>query len=189
MSLARMLDNWMLGLCTKFAHWFQRLTGRTNYFIAKIGLIIATFTVTLDVMNYFHPVTSHKVSLPLTILGAIILLSIPFDAMALDKADEHSQLSKEKVGFRRLTNRSTFIIRFLWLYFSTFDTIRAVATFKPTLMGFVETAYIVCMSYGFLIFYYFIAVEPLPPQKSKVRQWAEKFSFGLLSPAPAEAKN
>ena len=42
-------------------------------------------------------------------------------------------------------------------------------------------------STGFTIFYYFIAVQPLPPGKSRVRQWIE--GLGILKPALASAEN
>ncbi len=37
MSLVEKIDALLLQFCTRFSHWSQRTTGRTNYFVAKGG--------------------------------------------------------------------------------------------------------------------------------------------------------
>jgi hypothetical protein len=53
---------------------------------------------------------------------------------------------------------------------------------------FLDTIYVVGFAYGMVVFYYFATVIPLPPGKSRIRRWFEKWSFGILKPASVNAK-
>lgn len=53
-SLLLAIDAWILGICTKFTHHFQRTTGLTNYFPAKVGVAFVFIEIMISIMNYFH---------------------------------------------------------------------------------------------------------------------------------------
>jgi hypothetical protein len=185
------LDSRLMYFCTKVAHAFQRLTGRTNFFIAKIGITMGAVAFTIGVTNYFRQVLPHKGYLVSVIIGLIALVVMTFDMMALDRADEQSQPSTERVMIPGITGRSRLWMRLAWFYFVCSDTIVLITAFVSlgvTLPWILEIAHSAGLSYGLFIFYYFIAVEPLKPQKGKIREWIESLSSSPAL-APAESRN
>ena len=48
------LDRKIIEKLTKFSHWFQKLTGLTCYFFAKMGLFIALLDLVGHSINYFR---------------------------------------------------------------------------------------------------------------------------------------
>lgn len=185
MSPLRVIDGWALRFCTNIAHTFQLLTGRTNFFIAKLGVLFASVDITLRMAGYFHPFPHHPKSMFDIIIGIIYMPIIISRALKLDEADKHSSNSSEKAAIPGITNASSFLVRILWLVFAIQDTLWVVVEHSRPDYNFIDILLAVSFSYGLLVFYYFIEVEPLRPQKSKIRQWVENLSFGLLRPAPA----
>lgn len=181
---ARQIDSFVLGKCTKFSHWFQRTTGRTNYFIAKLGLFVVTVAAGFELTNYYYPVTKDYVrpSFAILLFYCAVLIDAFWKSLMMDKLDESSQLSEERVTLRGIDSP---IIRVLWLGVSTLDTFLVIAIGYSLIYDFPTIFYHVGFGYGMVIFHYFAAVNPLPPQKSKIRQWLESFS---LTPATATSE-
>jgi hypothetical protein len=54
------LDDAVLAWMTQWCHWFQRATGRTNYFLATwVGLVFVG-SLTLDIVNIWSPVLERE---------------------------------------------------------------------------------------------------------------------------------
>jgi hypothetical protein len=45
------LDEFYLGIMERFCHWFQRMTGKTNFFLAKIAAAIFCITVIIQLIE------------------------------------------------------------------------------------------------------------------------------------------
>ncbi|MDB5194706.1 MAG: hypothetical protein JWN50_720 [Parcubacteria group bacterium] len=165
MKHIRAIDAMVLRFCTKVAHAFQLLTGRTNFFIAKLGVLIASIAVTLGIANYFHPLPHHpksKLEMIFCILYMPVLIS---RALGLDEADRARSTSAEKTAIPGITNGSSFGVRATWLYFALWDTFSIIYQMQSPVYTIVDALWDVSLSYGLMIFYYFIAVEPLRPPK------------------------
>lgn len=187
MNYFEVIDAMLLRSTTKFSHWFQRLTGRSNYFIAKIGVFISAITTLIEISNYFSQFLWRKTGFMILVFCVVINIMTFIEANALDKADESLE-SETRVLHPLLTH--SMWSRLLWVGISLNNTgiacqqLLIVKEFGP-LDAFVQVG----LSYGTLIFYYFCEVEPLRPSKSKIREWLEKFSFTTPTPAEVESSS
>ncbi len=188
MAFLHKVDDALLGLCTRVAHAFQMLTGKTNFFIAKVGITIAAATVVLDIGNHFYPILHREDSGVMIAFGLMIIPFFYQDAMHLDEVDR-SHLSEERVAVKGHTDRSSFLKRIVWLFFSGSDTLYVfLMLYWIKDYKLIDSLDSLGYTYGVCIFYYFAAVEPLRPQKSKIRQWVEKFSSAPPEPVPFGSK-
>ena len=179
------IDELMISLCTKISHSFQQLTGQTNFFIAKFGVLMATFNVITQIANYFHQILQRKTTLFDLLLCMWLNFILFRDAKTLDEANKN-WATEERAIFPNLT--SSMLYRLLWIGFSIHNTI-ALTYLPQSQFKILEAIHMVSFSYGLVIFYYFCAVEPLRPGKSKIRQWIEEISFGTLKPVKVETNS
>jgi hypothetical protein len=180
------IDSKILNACTKFSHATQRAIGITNYFIAKIGIAFASVDIGVSLLNYLHQFLRQKTPLVLVFLQIILLVSFYMRTFSLTKADEQL-LSGSGTKPREFMVLSWIGWRLVWL--SIFASDMADLTIRPPhgpywLPQFVS---VIFFSFGLSVFYYFVAVDPLPPGKNRVRVWIECLRlYGKLAPAPAE---
>jgi hypothetical protein len=187
--MIREFDAILLAVCTKISHATQRAIGLTSYFIAKIGIALAAVDIGVQLLNYLHQFLRHKTPLSLMLLQLIILVDFYRRTFFLTKAEEHlgsgikpRELMAFTVGWFNVW------WRLLWLGMLLWDTVFLIVL--PPRRGpywFADLVSTIFFSFGMSIFYYFVAVDPLPPGKSKVRVWMEHMrAFGKLTPAKAE---
>jgi len=166
------VDDKLLDLCTKSSHKLQRATGITNYFVAKVGVGISSYALVIDLVNYVYQFFPEKGSIFSAGIEVICFADMIVRSIHCAKADKN--LDNIKPAFLFTYTRSNFC-RLLWAGWFLFD----VGTlFLEKLPVHYQTLYIsrrVLFSLGLAIFYYFIAVNPLPPGKSKVREWIDSF--------------
>ena len=175
MKLLKKVDNYLLLKCTSFAHAFQVLTGRTNFFIAKMGIILSAVSLLFAII---HIARSSKMGdwgvwaflIPVCIF---LLVSMSFDALGTDEADREAQNSTVRSMIPRITGRSSLFSRMLWLIVGVDDTRKAILNYFFHSFGMSEVIMWVGFSYGLAIFYYFIEVEPRRPQKSLIKKWID----------------
>lgn len=190
MYLFQFVDDAVLDFCTKVAHSFQRLTGRTNFFIAKIGITMASISVVINIMNYFHQILYDEGSMFWLVFSIIVLLSMFVLGSFLDKADELSQLSGERVKFPETSVPfRSCAARLMWILFSCTSTLYTADMFFEHRFGIIDVVERIFLPYGALVYSYFIAVDPLPPLKSKIRQWMEKFSKVQREPTTVSVRS
>jgi len=165
------IDSTVLAAVTKFSHQFQMLTGRTNFFIAKIGRFMCFAAVALDIINYFAHVLPDKTPLWFLILGVFICIDFAFGATICDQADRETREGYDVLPPSVLLLRSYgFFLRgdswrTLWLALTIFDYGMFIYTHPaPWLLCWIDKTW---FSSGVLIFVYFIAVDPRPPIRHK----------------------
>lgn len=173
----RMLDERLLKLCTRIAHAVQIWTGKTNFFIAKIGLILSTLPVTLRITNHFTRILHDTTSGFEIAMWVLYLLAVISIMGKLDKADQRHKDSETKVMLKDLVVYTSPAYR-IWMLFLTCLNL---STIDRSLLELLASSMV--WACGYLIFLYFVSVDPLPPRKSKIREWVEGFSFGTLVPA------
>lgn len=163
------MDAFVLAGCTKLSHSLQRFTGLTNFFIAKIGVFLCSLNCVERIGNYFLrflPKQTHA----LEFVCLVIMLLVNFArTFILNRADE-SMLSEARTKWRSL--QSALWERIVFIWFSLGDVFGFIFQRSHGLLDCVSSTF---FSLGILIFFYFSLVDPLPPGKSKVRQWFESF--------------
>lgn len=192
MSLLQRIDAVILSFFTKISHKFQILTGRTNFFLAKCCLVIMALTIVTKILNFFIPLVNYKKSdLVNLLLNLVWVYWISKDLKNTKTADENI-LDNERARVPFVIGGNNYFFRLIWLLFVLlFDipniTLVLAGITAPKIHWLFEI-----LSFGLassiLAFVYFVAVTPLPPGKSKVRQWLESFGK-VLKPIPVRSTN
>ena len=174
------IDIWLLGKLEKFSHWFQKLTGKNCFWLAKIAAVCHGFIIVSILIPgiFFGDQTVVIVS---GILMVFTFFTV-FKHFALIKHRELVVLNAREESlsnpFKVLDYDWRITILFVVLlclfimvigYFPVFGAMLAFLIFWQGLL------------------YYFSACDPLPPAKSKVKEWKEKFVNavkGVFAPAP-----
>jgi hypothetical protein len=167
------LDNFLIAKATSAAHRFQRLTGLTTYFIARIGVAISALSIIVEMLNYLYPFLSGKTSMGAMIIGFLCLLLAIQYSIVLGKAEESVGSNVKPAILLPFITRS-YVWRIFWLWGLAFDLV----VFFAHHSRFVVLEFLWGPGYplGLVIFFYFVKVDPLPPGKSKVREWIEGFT-------------
>ena len=162
-------DQWLLGKFEAFAHWFQRLTGRTNLFLAKIALCVgATF--------WLFSMLSRQQFILFAIFGAIMFMRTL--TMDWDEKKAYRRLEQGVANPGKITGfRGRLFLQFWFLLLAALEIpLLFVAEMKP----------LISAGQIFFVFAeYFEACDPLPPGTSKIREWLD--SFGK-KPVPASSR-
>ena len=178
------LDEKILSICTAFAHWFQRLTGRTNFFIAKMGIFITVSATMVRTANYFHNFLSFQAS-PISLSLYVIINVFYFRyACKCDQAENEALASDVRARHFNL-GKSWRMVWFFATLFSVGDYLLKASTGGINIWTLEAISSM--FAFGVCIFEYFVDVNPLPPGKSKVRKWIENFAAGFRKPEPAPA--
>jgi hypothetical protein len=119
-------------------------------------------------------------------LSVLLLLEFFGRTVVLTKAEEYLWSgSGTKPRLMKYFDRPLW--RFLWLNFLVLDiSIFLRSGLIHSRYWFLEFVVSVFFSFGLNIFYYFVAVDPLPPGKSKMRVWIESFTHGKLVPVKVD---
>lgn len=191
MNFLEKLDNKILSFFTKISHKFQLLTGRTNFFLANICLTALALNAVLKIINYLFPILIMRTSgLDLLVMFLFVYL-ISNDKQKLKKADEtafDSNGAHSKTRFDLNSNCAWRLI-FLVTAILTLPVMCLIAVgVEPVKTG--RLFEIIGDSFAITItcYFYFTEVIPLPPGKSKVREWLESFDK-VLVPIPIRNKN
>lgn len=182
MLLFNKLDQAILNFCTKFSHKLQRATGITCYFLARIGVALTAISVIADAINYFHQFLPGKTILFSVAVDGMILLSCFLRSVACQRGEE--SIGESTKPSELLLYMQTGLWRLVWVVFLVVDLFTTAthvfgAKHQPFMGTFLQQ---VMFSLGLSLFYYFIAVDPLPPGTSKVREWLSNFGR-VLKPA------
>lgn len=189
MNIVEKMDGVILKFFTFISHKFQRLTGRTNFFLAKFGVALTFMCVLIHIFNYYKQVLSVKSSLFGVIVDFVFVFYLTKALVALEEEDRRCQQSgevKTKDRFLLALFFTSSLGRLLWSTLGILDLLRFYYTeFGPQVvlsMEIVNNLY--CISIA--VTSYFIAVEPLPPGKSKVREFLDSFVSGFKKFATGE---
>ncbi len=184
------IDQTVLILFTKFSHWFQVLTGKNNYFLARVSLMVVAMNFMLSILDYWFPdlldhssylITVIFMPFPIIYFWGYIGLLIECEKKSENPSDVLYQvplpLSRKIFEISRLLFLAVFLL--LEAPMIGVDIIRwrhnVIFQSVWNLTFFFLTA--VC---------YLVDVTPLPRGKSKIRKWLEGFTFKTK---PAYAPN
>src|ERR1700733_6935944 len=175
--MVKEIDAAILSRCTKFSHKLQRATGLTCYFVAKVGLFMSGSNCILEILNHYHKFLRHETPVIMVALSSFLVFIMFVQSLVLTRADEKISDIKPSVFQPRKHDE---VWRLIWVVGSCWDIfffaygIHASWWYKNLLLEGISRLW---FSEGNAIFYYFITVDPLPPCKSKLKAWLEKFSM------------
>ncbi len=189
-------DKPLLAFFTKIAHSFQLLTGRTCFFLAYICISVFSIVALSSVVNYWLPVLYRETSLSEVFVMAFF---VPFGFWQCQIAQGADRLQGEVKSFHRLywENPVWKIVRVL-LFFNVIAHLPQDFSACWYMVDLIRLTHRGVWIFGVLYhlsawFYtggiYFAGVAPLPPGKSKVRQWLESFQAGFSKLQPARSPN
>lgn len=175
MEFFSFLDAPILAFFTMVSHRFQWLTGKTNFFLAKIMIMWVAAGVIVEIGNYWFPVLGRATDTFDLVIHAIFLFFTVTYAIDCDSAENLSNKTPRiKFYFGPIISSPVFRILALgvsvlgltiWNFFAI-----GIFIFKLVELG---------VPVGFVAFIYFVSVDPLPPGRSKVQELKENFVFGL----------
>lgn len=181
------LDNYILSLFTKFCHWFQRLTGKTNFWLAKFTVFLMFFRDGIYLYNYWFPVLKQKTSLfDAVFVGLIAPLWSMWALWNCDQG-EANKYSETKTKSRLSLIYSQKFRKF-YLVFNFFILLtEGISVFaKEGTLSF-KLVYVI-LGNAVTAFIYLVVVDPLPPGKSKIQEWIEGFNAGFKKLVPISNK-
>lgn len=184
MQVIKSFDTLVLAVYQRFAHWFQKIFGPTNFALARACLIclcfinFTCFGMAIIILKDFAIITIVLMAL----VGALLFLGFRICARSekeyYRKAGNNFLNKNEKTFLKwRL-----FVILFFGFRISVF--IKVLATdfnvSRAIIYGMIACHYVIIIH-----FFYFISCTPLPPGESKVKtKWKamkEKLSGSLSS--------
>lgn len=160
-------DSLVLFICTRIAHAIQRWTGRTNYTIAAVGLGLEIPSFMVDFMKPGRPELFPGNDQPFLWISFLFIVwdSLQWWNCRINERRVYDCVplfDMERPWLWRLWN---FVLPFISAYrfYSTYP--------QPILwLSFID---LMGATLGGAIFVYFVSVVPLPPQQSKLEEWAE----------------
>lgn len=194
METLERIDERILALFTKFSHWFQRLTGWTNFFLARMILFLVVIELIVRALNYWFHFLSRRTTIDDIVVGSIMLLFSVIYLHYLHQADEQIYCDNTVKPFIQQLFESGSAGSAL--VFVRVISVFLIVLTLPILIGqsFFEKldknvvwALEVYTRFGlayFIAFLYFVLVDPLPPGKSKVREWVNDIQAGFQKRQP-----
>ena len=170
MEFFKKVDAKLIGFFTKISHRFQRLTGRTNFFLAKIALCVVGLSLMSQVADYFlslFGIGTSALSVVLALGAATVVISWAYEC---DEA-KHGVYAEEKAKRNFMPPEADPVcirIIFLALLVPWITVFLAVVVSPNGILAF--KILLSLYAPALVTFLYFIAVDPLPPGKSKIRE-------------------
>lgn len=182
-SILHKLDGAVLAWCTRLAHSVQRATGISNFLIARAGVAFTALSVLADVGNYFLHFSKHSTSFAFLCFDGLILFSLILNSAACTRSHDQLFTSAELSISQSLVSSPFWSL--LWFLVFLLDS-GQVAWEHPAHLLLLEIVRNPCFSFGQALFFYFASVHPLPPSKSKIRQFVDSLGRRLI-PCRAES--
>lgn len=176
------LDDALLNLTEWICHKFQRLTGRTNVWLALqfTNLSIVVYFV-WAIAFFWDSRLWLQVVLGLFFAGLLYVLTQTVFKVPVD-AYEQSAYRRVAKGFRNPRRVRDAMLRISFLTMS-------LTTFLPAILAYRLHFYIVAPTYFLIllttVILYLMACDPLPPAASRVREWLRGFLRAFRPATPA----
>lgn len=170
----REFDHWLLALHERFAHWFQRKTGFTNFTLARGCLlasppvVMVTGMMLLPSIGLLEPTTGVYF-----IVGAVMFLILWPEAHVCKKLDEHYSGGNQSA--HALTQRlrdGMWPARMLLVGIIVIATLSYVASqFGAAMSEWFLTHPLLLVAFGIMLMgEYFMACIPLPPAQESIAE-------------------
>ncbi len=170
----QLIDKKILDRITKIAHWFQRLTGKNNFFLAKVFAWFLASASALAVGNYYYPLLLDKTSITDVFFHTLMTIFALGFAYSCDTQDSLAKTGKKTRSVMRLFY-GYWHIRMPIVFFVITILPSSILRVSLTPMAIIQLFVDGHVFYYFLVIY-LVCVEPLPPSKSKVKEFLESFS-------------
>lgn len=177
------LDNKILSVFTKICHKIQSITGKNNYYFAKIIAYLCATCTLIEATNYYYPILIKQTDFIVCLINILITFVLLRDAYICDKLESEkiSRVKQYHIFFAKIDHG--YIRLFLVLFYLLVGIIEIIEiiTFinynKSDYNIFLEIIYI---TYPFLfsILVYLLSVDPMPPNAGKIKELVLSFILG-----------
>lgn len=175
------IDDWLIdSVLQPFAHWFQKLTGKTNFFLARAAAIASTCLHGLWEQNLHGGINVCIGSIFLFCLGMYVVRTFE-QAFYRQQKSGSMFCNPTRISHHHQSTRG--LLNYLFLGLST--TLPFVAE---------QLYYLHSSMFFWILMNYFCCLTPLPPGESKFKKWATSIGTklrslvtGLGNPQPAGA--
>ena len=172
MNLWLAFDAWLIGKFEKFAHWFQRWTGKTNYFLCALGAWTLIIVEVIGSTARF--LQEWGILLPSVIIifvALIFLRALPaLEQSAFERLKESKTANPNKITHR--FPRFLLAMVLAETVVTTSFALLMSAIPKEAMMDWIVVAADVLL---FFLLAYLSACDPLPPCRGRV--WDEIGAF------------
>lgn len=177
-------DAWLIERHEHFAHWFQRLTGLTNFWLCKAMFMLFI----LSPLGHIAPLTwigrtdMLIANFFFIVISGLGLLARKRVFAACDLLDDYYAEGRDSAHPGTLTAREYWQVRIfmmaglLLLGTTQLSAFAIVWQFFSVPLGLMIVALLfVSLWWAAVPHVYFLICVPLPPGKSKVQSWLESF--------------
>lgn len=181
------IDGTFLKFFNKIARAFARLTGKSNFFLAKTMMWVVIISAMTTTINYWLPILARKTNpFVVAVYGGAALLFLA-DLYRCDQAETATMNDKQTRIFSPVIYSPIF--RFTTVFLSVITAPAAILDIVSS--AGIMLAKILDNSYmpAFTAFLYFASLDPPQMGKSKVREWAEGFANLFRKPEPVPVKS
>lgn len=187
MRLILTVDSALLSFFNKIVRAFARLTGRSNFFLAKIMMCISTSGAMIATANYWFPLLPIRSSLLFMIIMALVALLAINNMVECDKAEDITLQDEQTkpmppIYYTPRIRMIYVILSIPWLFFVIPYCFNHEKGFWWAKMIFA------CYTLALTAYYYFIVLDPPQVGTSKIREWAEGFANSFRKLAPVSVK-
>ncbi len=163
------IDSTLLSLVEWLCHGFQRLTGRTNVWLAIQLTNLSIIVYFATAVGYFWISTvGLRIGLGLFCVGLFYLLTQTIFKVPVE-AYESSEYRRVAKGLRNPRRVRDALLRFLFLTLSLVLAFPTAFVYLNLRMGVVLLTYSLIVLTTVLL--YLLACDPLPPCVGKVTEW------------------
>lgn len=173
MNAARAIDDWILAQCTRASYALQRGTGLTNYFVARVGVLVEIISAMIIVIGHFLPIFTERGP---AIMAGVVATYIPISLLQwsyLNKAEK--ELESKAIPTIMMLENSMWG----WRLLAGLLVVGLLCNWCAAAHATVWELAFPGMCGGVTVYRYFAGVVPMPPGKSKLREWLSKFSMRL----------
>jgi hypothetical protein len=171
------IDQWLIAKFEAFCNAFATLTGKNNYYLARIFICISLAAcIVVDAYrgNYFW-LSYEGIAFPIAVIFAF------FEERQAESRMESSLANPLKIDWR-----------FHRIYLSIITAIIFIDMIVSAIMGLKSTdtqILILPAMSGMCLFYYLMSCDIKPPAKSLIREWLDALApTPALVPVPVKSK-
>jgi len=157
-----------------FSDWFQRVTGKSCFFLSKVSFVVSIFALIGDAAYHnFSLVIMAFNTVLIMLIGGTIYSKIENERNFDFSSDGERFMNPKRISIKEMHSR------IIWLAATLLFLLPVLVYHK------IGEAWFPLFALFYSIGLYFNACTPLPPSKSKVRIWADKLkeaAQGLFAP-------